>query len=142
MVVDGFRSWIKLQILLQQQFNFLLLIIQNRKTVNKILSHLPVDEQILCTKLLRLLKRKTVLKGKLGSYSWFHKWQPSSHKELLVFLGLLTISTRLINMSSYKSLLENQILVLKAHQLFGPAFTKSRLLILHSMLHFTGNEIL
>ena len=61
----------------------------------KILSHLAVDEQFLGTK-LRLLQRKFVLKGKLASYSCFHKWKPSNHEELLAFLGLLTISMGLI----------------------------------------------
>ena len=62
----------------------------------KILSHLAVDEKFLGTKLLRLLQRKLVLKGKVASYSCFHKWKPSNHEELLAFLGLLTISMGLI----------------------------------------------
>ena len=99
-----------------------------------------VDEQLLGTKLLGLLERKTILKDKLPSYFWFQKWQPSNHKELLTFLGLLTISTGLMNMSRHENLLENQRLVVKAHQLLAPAFNKDRLLMLHSMLHFTENE--
>ena len=62
----------------------------------KILSHLAVHEKLLGTKLLRLLQRKLVLKGKVASYSCFHKWKPSNHEELLAFLGLLTISMGLI----------------------------------------------
>ena len=105
----------------------------------KILSHLAVDEQLLGTKLLGLLERKILLKDKLASYFWFQKWQTSNHKELLAFLGLLTISVGLMNMSRHESLLENQRLVLKAHELLAPAFTKDRLLMLHSMPHFTEN---
>ena len=62
----------------------------------KLLSDLAVDEKFLGTKLLRLLQRKLVLKGKVASYSCFHKWKPSNHEELLAFLGLLTISMGLI----------------------------------------------
>ena len=89
--------------------DFLLLIVQD------INGDLAVDEQFLGTKLLRVLERKIVLKGNLGSYSWFHKWKPSSH-ELLAFLGLLTISMALIKMSRYRSLLKYERLVPKAHQ--------------------------
>ena len=106
----------------------------------KILSHLAVDEQLLGTKLLGILERKIVLKDKLASYFWFHEWQPSNHKELLVFLGLLTMTMGLMNMSRHESLLENQRLVLKAQQLLAPIFIKDRLLMLQSMLHFTENE--
>ena len=85
MVGNGFRSWIKYQIFL--------LIIKDRKTVlMNILSHLAVGEQFLGTKLLRPLKRKTILKGTLPSYSQFRKWKLSNQEELLAFLGLLTIS--------------------------------------------------
>ena len=74
MVVNGFRSWIKLRILFQHQFNFLLLIIQYRKTILvNTLSHLAVGEQFLGAKLLRPLERKSILKAKLASYSQFHK---------------------------------------------------------------------
>ena len=74
MVVNGFRSWIKLQTFFQHQFNFLLLIIQDRKTILvNVLSHLAVGEQFLGTKLLRQLERKNILKAKLTSYSQFHK---------------------------------------------------------------------
>ena len=51
----------------------------------KILSDLAVEEQFLDTKLLRLLEGKIILKGKLASCSWFHKWKPSSDKEILAF---------------------------------------------------------
>ena len=85
MVGNGFRSWIKYQIFL--------LIIKDRKTVlMNILSHLAFGEQFLGTKLLRPLKRKTILKGTLASYSQFRKWKLSNQEELLAFLGLLTIS--------------------------------------------------
>ena len=57
-----------------------------------ILSHLAVGEQFLGTKLLRPLERKIILKGKLASYSQFHKWKLSHHEELLAFLDLLAIS--------------------------------------------------
>ena len=53
----------------------------------KILSHLAVDEQFLGRKLLRLLERKIVSKGKLASFSWFHKWKPSNHEELLAYFS-------------------------------------------------------
>ena len=53
----------------------------------KILSHLAVDEQFLGGKLLRLLERKIVSKGKLASFSWFHKWKTSNHEELLAYFS-------------------------------------------------------
>ena len=92
MVVNGFRSWIKLQILFQQQFNSLLLIIQDRKTllVNT-LRHLAVGEQFLDIKLLRPLETKIILKTKLASYSQFHKLKLTNQEELLALVGLLTI---------------------------------------------------
>ena len=46
------------------------------------------------------------------------------------------LKTLLINMNRHESLLEYQRLVPEAHQLFGPVFTKNRLVLLHAMLHF------
>ena len=93
-----------------------------------ILSCLAVGEQFLGTKLFRPLERKIILKGKLASYS---------NEELLAFLGLLAIS---IGTNKYEhrheGLLEYQRLVPEAQQFCGPVFTKDRLLMLHSMLHF------
>ena len=40
----------------------------------------------------------------------------------------------------HESLLEYQRPVPEGHQFFGPVFTKTRLLMLHSMLHFWENE--
>ena len=143
MVVNGFRSWIKLRILFQHQFNFLLLIIQYRKTILvNTLSHLAVGEQFLGPKLLRPLERKSILKAKLASYSQFHKWKLSNQEELLALSGLLTISikTYIYQQAWDEILLEYQRPVLEAHQFFWPVFTKNRLLMLHSMLHFWENE--
>ena len=53
-----------------------------------ILSHLAVGEQFLGTKLLRPLESKIILKGKLASYSEFHKWKLSNHEELLAFVSI------------------------------------------------------
>ena len=125
MVVNGFRSWIKLQIFFQHQFNFLLLIIQDRKTILvNVLSHLAVGEQFLGTKLLRQLERKNILKAKLTSYSQFHKWKLSNQEELLALLGLLTISigTYIYEEARNERLLEYQRSVSEAHQFFGPFF--------------------
>ena len=43
-------------------------------------------------------------------------------------------------MSRHEGLLEYQRPVPEAHQFFGPVFTKDKLLMLHSMLHFLENE--
>ena len=76
------------------------------------------------------------------SYSQFHKWNLSNQEELLALLGLLTISidTYIYKQAWNESLLEYERPVLEAHQFFGPAFTKNRLLMLHSLLHFWENE--
>ena len=88
-------------------------------------------------------ERKIILKGKLTSYS--HKWKPSNHEELVVFLGLLTIIMRVINMSRPESMLEYQRLVVKAHQFFEAIFTGDRrLLMFHSIPYrknYMGNVL-
>ena len=81
------------------------------------------------------------MRGKIASYSQFHKRKPSNHEELLALLGLLTINIGLINMNNYERLLEYQRSVPELHQFFGPVFTEyRRLLMLHSMLNFRQNE--
>ena len=61
------------------------------------LSHWSVSEEFLGFREIIIItytirERTNVLKGKLESYSRFHKQKPSNHDELLAFLGLLTIS--------------------------------------------------
>ena len=72
------------------------------------------------------------MKGKLTSY--FHKWKPSNHVEVVAFLGLLKIIMGVIHMNRSESLLEYQRLVPEAHHFFEPVFTEeTRLLMLHSI---------
>ena len=72
------------------------------------------------------------MKGKLTSY--FHKWKPSNHVEVVAFLGLLKIIMGVIHMNRSESLLEYQRLVPEAHHFFEPVFTEERrLLMLHSI---------
>ena len=79
-----------------------------------------------------ITKRKIILKDKLTGYS--HKWKPSNHEELVAFLGLLTVTIGLINVSRPESMLEYQELVLEAHQFFETAFTEDlSLLMFHSI---------
>lgn len=111
------------------------------------LSHWSVSEEFLGFREIIIItytirERTNVLKGKLESYSRFHKQKPSNHDELLAFLGLLTISMGFKNKSRHESLLEYQTSVQEAHQFFGTIFTEDRrLLLLHSMLQFRQNEV-
>ena len=126
-VSRGFRSWIKLQIMFQHQYNFLLLIFQDRKTVlMKILSYLSIS----CIYLVKASQMHWQLKQTFQRQIFILKvtlevalgWKFINHKELLPFLRL-TISIGLIikRMSPkriiIKKFIKYQSLLPESHQL-------------------------
>ena len=133
MVANGFKSLIKLQILFQHQFNFLLSIISGLKSCisenpKPFVSWRTVFRNTIT---YTIREKKIILKGKLTGYS--QKWKPSKHEKLVAFLGLLATIMEVINISRPESLLEYQRLVLEAHHFFEPVFTEDRrLLMFHS----------